>query len=96
MGTVIISYRSAPVLERRGLAISLAFSARAGGTVVTPLLVVLVAHVGFQTAMLIASAIMLAVLVPVTFAWIAPPLSPSRPACQTDGMGNPLRRLARD
>jgi predicted MFS family arabinose efflux permease len=41
--------------------------------VVTPLLVVLVTHVGFQTAMLIASAIMLAVLVPVTFAWITLP-----------------------
>ena len=72
MGTVIISTVVGAWFEqRRGLAISLAFlGASSGGVVVTPLLVVLVTHVGFQTAMLIASAIMLAVLVPVTFAWI--------------------------
>jgi MFS family permease len=75
MGTVIISALvGAWFVNRRGLAISLAFlGASSGGIVVTPLLVVLVTHAGFQTAMLIASAIMLAVLVPVTFAWIAPP-----------------------
>src|SRR4051812_9739636 len=75
MGTVIISTVVGAWFEqRRGLAISLAFlGASSGGVVVTPLLVVLVTHVGFQTAMLIASAIMLAVLVPVTFAWITLP-----------------------
>jgi MFS family permease len=72
MGTVIIStVVGAWFDKRRGLAISLAFlGASAGGVVVAPLLVVLVTHVGFQTAMLIASAVILAVLVPVTFAWI--------------------------
>jgi predicted MFS family arabinose efflux permease len=75
MGTVIISTVVGAWFEkRRGLAISLAFlGASSGGVVVAPLLVLLVTHVGFQTAMLIASAIMLAVLVPVTFAWITLP-----------------------
>jgi len=61
-------------VQRRGLAMSLAFlGASSGGVVVTPALVVLVSHVGFQAAMLIASAIMVIVLVPVTLAWIGPP-----------------------
>lgn len=87
MGTVVISTVVGAWFEkRRGLAISLAFlGASSGGVVMTPLLVVLVAHVGFQPAMLIAGAIMLAVLVPVTFAWIALP-SPSAiaPAAAAD------------
>ena len=75
MGTVIISaVVGSWFVKRRGLAISLAFlGASSGGVIVAPLLVLLVAHVGFQAAMLTAVAIMLAVLVPVTFAWIGPP-----------------------
>lgn len=75
MGTVVISaVVGAWFVQRRGLAISLALlGASSGGVVVTPALVVLVSHVGFQAAMLIASAIMVIVLVPFTLAWIGPP-----------------------
>ncbi|MBR0869336.1 MFS transporter [Bradyrhizobium tropiciagri] len=75
MGTVVISALVGAWFEkRRGLAISLAFlGASSGGVIVTPLLVLLVTHVGFQAAMLTAAAVMLAVLVPVTLAWVGPP-----------------------
>ncbi|MGY4507385.1 MFS transporter [Bradyrhizobium sp. USDA 3650] len=75
MGTVIVSaVVGAWFVRRRGLAISLAFlGASAGGVIVTPLLVVLVSHLGFQTAMLGASAVLLIFLVPATLAWIGPP-----------------------
>src|SRR6478736_4888887 len=75
MGTVIISaVVGSWFVKRRGLAISLAFlGASSGGVIVAPSLVLLVAHVGFQAAMLTAVTIMLAVLVPVTFAWIGSP-----------------------
>ncbi|WP_369719764.1 MFS transporter [Bradyrhizobium sp. LLZ17] len=75
MGTVIISaVIGAWFVRRRGLAISLAFlGASSGGVIVTPLLVVLVSHLGFQTAMLAASAVLLIFLVPATLAWIGPP-----------------------
>src|SRR4051794_35194028 len=46
-----------------------------GGVIVTPLLVILVSHLGFQTAMLAASAVLLIFLVPATLAWIGPPPS---------------------
>ena len=75
MGTVIISaVVGAWFVRRRGLAISLAFlGASSGGVIVTPLLVVLVSHLGFQTAMLAASGVLLILLVPATLAWIGPP-----------------------
>src|SRR4051812_39663520 len=75
MGTVIISaVVGAWFVRRRGLAIGLAFlGASSGGVIVTPLLVVLVSHLGFQTAMLAASAVLLMFLVPATLAWIGPP-----------------------
>ena len=67
MGTVVIAtVVSVWFVHRRGLAISLAFNgASFGGVVVTPLLVLLVERFGFAAAMLISTAIMLAVLVPV-------------------------------
>src|SRR4051794_12552898 len=82
MGTVIISTVAGAWFEkRRGLAISLAFlGASSGGVVLTPLLVLLVTYAGFQPAMLIASAIMLAVLFPVTFTWITLPSVPAVPS----------------
>jgi predicted MFS family arabinose efflux permease len=75
MGTVVIAtVVSLWFVRRRGLAISLAFTgASAGGVVVTPLLVFLVERFGFPAAMLTATAIMVAVLVPVAVAWIGPP-----------------------
>jgi MFS family permease len=72
MGTVVIAtVVSSWFVRRRGLAISLAFTgASFGGVVVTPLLVFLVERFGFPAAMLTATAIMVAVLVPVAVAWI--------------------------
>lgn len=74
MGTVVIAaIVSLWFVRRRGLAISLAFTgASFGGVVVTPVLVLLVEKFGFAAAMLIAAIIMVAVLVPVTFARIGP------------------------
>ena len=75
MGTVVIAaVVSLWFVRRRGLAISLAFTgASSGGVVVTPLLVLLVERLGFPAAMLTATAVMVAVLVPVAVAWIGPP-----------------------
>jgi MFS family permease len=74
MGTVVIAtVVSFWFVHRRGLAISLAFNgASCGGVIVAPLLVLLVGQIGFTAAMLIATAIMLLVLVPVIVAWIGP------------------------
>jgi MFS family permease len=74
MGTVVIAtVVSLWFVRRRGLAISLAFTgASSGGVIVTPLLVLLVERFGFPAAMLTATAIMVAVLVPVAVAWIGP------------------------
>ena len=74
MGTVVIAtVVSLWFVRRRGLAISLAYTgASFGGVVATPLLVLLVERFGFAAAMLTATAIMVAVLVPVALAWIGP------------------------
>jgi predicted MFS family arabinose efflux permease len=74
MGTVVIAtVVSLWFVHRRGLAISLAYTgASFGGVVATPLLVLLVERFGFAAAMLTAAAITVAVLVPVTLAWIDP------------------------
>jgi MFS family permease len=57
--------------RKRGLAISLALNgASFGGIVVAPLLVLLTGIAGFQTAMLVAAAIMVATLVPVVLLWV--------------------------
>ena len=75
MGTVVMATLvSLWFVERRGLALSLAFTgASFGGAVLTPLLVLLVDRVGFATAMLTATATMAVVLVPVILAWIGSP-----------------------
>lgn len=74
MGTVVIATIVSVWFEsRRGLAISIAFTgASSGGVLVAPLLVFLVERTGFRTAMLTATAIMTAILVPVVLAWIRP------------------------
>jgi MFS family permease len=74
MGTVVIAtVVSLWFVQRRGLAISLAYTgASFGGVVATPLLVLLVERTGFEAAMLIAAAVTVAVLVPVALAWIGP------------------------
>ena len=57
--------------HKRGLAISIALTgASFAGIAVVPPLVFLTGALGFATAMLIATAVMLVVLVPLTLAWI--------------------------
>jgi predicted MFS family arabinose efflux permease len=58
-------------VRNRGLAISLALNgASFGGIVVAPLLVLLIGATGFQTAMLIAATVMVAILVPAVTLWV--------------------------
>src|SRR5437868_530349 len=60
--------------RKRGLAISLALNgASFGGIVVVPALVLLIAHVGFTSAILIASGVMVMILVPAVLLWVAIP-----------------------
>jgi MFS family permease len=69
--------------RRRGLAISLALNgASFGGIVVAPALVGLIALTDFTTAMLIAAAVMVAVLVPAIFLWVPAQAAPTRQAVQ--------------
>lgn len=86
MGTVVIAtVVSGWFDQRRGLAISLAFNgASCGGVIVTPLLVLLVEKAGFGTAMLISTAVMLVILLPVIVVWITPRRQGAAPA------GNPV------
>ena len=73
--------------ERRGLAISLALNgASCGGIVVAPMLVLLIEHTGFATAMLIATGVMLVVLGPLVLAWMDRP--PSLQAMRSDDHNN--------
>jgi len=56
--------------QRRGLAISVALTgASLGGIVVVPALVAIIAAAGFSAAMLAASAVMVATLVPIVVLW---------------------------
>ena len=75
MGMIVIAaIVSLWFVRRRGLALSVAFTgASAGGVIVTPLLLLLVERLGFPVAMLTATAIMVAVLVPVVVGWIGIP-----------------------
>ena len=75
MGMIVIAaIVSLWFVRRRGLALSVAFTgASAGGVIVTPLLLLLVERLGFPAAMLTATAIMVAVLVPVIFGRIGLP-----------------------
>jgi MFS family permease len=70
---VIATVVSSWFVRRRGLAISLAFNgASCGGVVVAPLLLLLSEKIGFPAAMLMATAIMVVILVPVVVIWIDP------------------------
>jgi predicted MFS family arabinose efflux permease len=60
--------------RRRGLAISLALTgASAGGVLIIPALISLIAQRGFAATMFMAGVAMLAILVPITLAWIREP-----------------------
>jgi len=78
--------------HRRGLAISLALNgASFGGIVLVPALVGMIGLVGFAEAMLDATAAMLAVLVPMTLAWIDRPAAAARAADPADLRDVPTR-----
>jgi len=65
--------------RKRGLAISLALNgASFGGIVVAPALVALTGLTGFTSAMLIAAAVTVAILVPAIFLWIPPQATPAQ------------------
>jgi MFS family permease len=69
--------------RRRGLAISLALNgASFGGIVVAPALVALIALTDFTSAMLIAAAVMVAILVPAIVLWVPAQAAPTRQAAQ--------------
>jgi MFS family permease len=66
--------------RRRGLAISLALTgASAGGVLIIPALISLIAQRGFAATMFMAGVAMLAILVPITLAWIREP-APDAPS----------------
>ena len=87
MGTVVIATILRSWFDRRaGLAISLAFNgATCGGIVVAPALVLLVGAVGFTSAMLTMTVVMVAVLAPVVAATIDwPAASPEQARAPTN------------
>jgi len=97
MGTVMIATIIGDwFVHRRGLAISLAFNgASCGGVVVTPLLVLLVEKLGFAAAMLTATAIMVAVMVPAVVGWIGnPPRRDFAEGGEAEGSARPLPAAA--
>ncbi len=60
--------------RQRGLALSLALNgASSGGILITPILVLAIAHYGFSSAMIGASMVMAAVLLPALLLWIDRP-----------------------
>jgi predicted MFS family arabinose efflux permease len=77
--------------RRRGLAISLALTgASASGVVIIPALIFLIARCGLEAAMIIAGAVMVVALVPITLAWMrepAPDASPMRRRSAPDQAG---------
>jgi len=67
--------------RQRGLALSLALNgASSGGILVTPVLVLAIAHYGFATAMLAAALLFAVVLLPVIALWIDRPPASVAPA----------------
>jgi MFS family permease len=72
MGTVVIATIVSSWFDhRRGLAISIAFNgATCGGIIIAPALVVLIGAIGFTRAMLIMTALMIFILVPVVIGLI--------------------------
>jgi MFS family permease len=66
--------------RRRGLALSLALNgASSGGILVTPALVLAIAHHGFANAMIGSAIVIVAVLMPIVLLWIRAPAG-TRPA----------------
>jgi len=81
--------------RRRGLAISLALTgASAGGVLIIPALTALIHARGFAAAMIIAGIVMLAILIPVTLAWVREPperrIAHQAPSGETAGWTRPM------
>lgn len=92
MGTVVIATIVSSWFDRRrGLAISIAFNgATCGGIIIAPTLVVLIGAIGFTRAMLIMTAVMIFILVPVVIGLVG-----VSPASQSSGQGKPDAALLR-
>jgi MFS family permease len=97
MGTVVIATIVSSWFDhRRGLAISIAFNgATFGGIVIAPTLVVLTGEVGFTRAMLIMTAVMIVILVPVVIGLIGVAASASRDQGTIPGKPLPPAVLSR-
>src|ERR1700704_239797 len=97
MGTVVIAtIVSAWFDRRRGLAISIAFNgATCGGIVIAPALVVLIGAVGFTRAMLIMTAVMIVILVPVVIGLIGVSAPASARRDQAAASSQPAPALSR-
>ena len=68
--------------RQRGLALSLALNgASSGGVLVTPVLVLAIAHFGFANAMIGATAVMALVLLPALALWAGRPAAASAQTC---------------
>ncbi len=77
---------------RRGLAISLALNgASVGGMVVVPVVVLFTGWIGFASTLLVAAAVMLIVLVPVTLLWVRRPPDANGPAGNTVASATVMR-----
>ena len=79
--------------RRRGLALSLALNgASSGGILITPALVLAIAHYGFANAMIGSALLMILVLLPVVALWISAPAEPA--ATNASSRANPAAEAA--
>jgi MFS family permease len=82
--------------EKRGLAISLALNgASTGGIIVAPLLIWLSNLYGFRTAMVIAAAATIVVLLPVALVWMDRPRTAAADSAADVGIGGAVSLLKR-
>jgi MFS family permease len=87
MGTVVIAtVLNAWFARRRGLALSLAFNgATCGGIVLVPVLLALSASIGFRSAMLAATIVMVVLVLPVVIVFTSWPTVNSAGGAHRDG-----------
>jgi MFS family permease len=97
MGTVVIATIVSSWFDhRRGLAISIAFNgATCGGIVIAPALVVLIGAIGFTRAMLVMTAVMIVILVPVVVGLIGISAPASKHHDRAATPGHPPPTLSR-
>lgn len=81
--------------RRRGLALSLALNgASSGGILITPALVLAIAHFGFADAMKGSAVLMAAVLIPIVALWINRPATPTTATPAANPQPAATRRVA--